>query len=76
MKKIPCRSKKYYCNVLDKEILEFGKLKEAQFNKEIQNFYSEKNSRIRILGEDQNNNLEKKYFYRLLIFHGDHICNT
>ena len=61
----------------DNEIIEFGKLKEEEFNKKIQNLYFEKkNSRIKILGENQNNNLEKKYFCKLSIFHGDHIYNT
>ena len=57
-------------NVLsDKEILELGKLKETEFIKKIQNFYSEKkNSRIKILGEDQNNNLEKKIFLQIIDF--------
>ena len=65
-------------NVLsDKEILEFGNLKEIEFNKKIQELYSEKkNSRIEILGKNQNDNLEKKFFYKLLIFHGDHIYST
>ena len=53
-------------------------MKETDFNEKIQTLYSDKkNSRIKILGENQNNNLEKKkYFYKLLIFHGDHTCNT
>ena len=60
----------------DNEILELGKLNEVEFNKKVQNLYLEKkNSRIKILGEKQNNDLEKKFFYKLLIFHGDHICN-
>ena len=51
-------------NILsDKEILEFGKLDEDNFNKKMQNLYlDKKNSRIKILGEDQNNNLEKNIF--------------
>ena len=53
----------------DNEILKFGKLKEAEFNKQIHNFYSEKkNSRIRILGENQNNNLERKIFLQIIDF--------
>ena len=55
--------------ISDNEILEFGKLKEAEFNKKIQNLYSEKkNSRIKILGENQNNNLEKKIFLQIIDF--------
>ena len=53
----------------DFEILELGKLKEADFNKKIQSLYLEKkNSRIKILGEDQNNSLEKKIFLQIIDF--------
>ncbi len=57
-------------NILnDKEILEIGKLKETEFSTKIQNFYSEKrNSRIKILGENQNNGLEKKIFLQIIDF--------
>ena len=57
-------------NVLnDDEILEFGKLKKTEFNQKIQNLYSDKkNSRINILGEKQNNNLEKKIFLQIIDF--------
>ena len=57
-------------NVLnDDEILEFGKLKKTEFNQKIQNLYSDKkNSRIKILGEKQNNNLEKKIFLQIIDF--------
>ncbi len=55
--------------VSDREILEFGKLKEVEFNKKMQNLYSEKkNSRVKILGENQNNNLEKKIFLQIIDF--------
>ena len=55
--------------VSDDKILEFGKLKEAEFNKNIQSLYSEKkNSRIKILGENQNNSLEKKIFLQIIDF--------
>ena len=48
--------------VSDNKILEFGKLNEAEFKKKIQSLYSEKkNSRLKILEENQNNNLEKKF---------------
>jgi preprotein translocase subunit SecA len=50
--------------VSDNEILEFGKLQEIEFNKKIQSLYLEKkNSRIKILGENENNNLEKKNIF-------------
>ncbi len=55
--------------VSDNEILEFGKLQEADFYKKIQNLYIEKkNSRIKILGENQNNSLEKKIFLQIIDF--------
>ena len=55
--------------VSDSEILELGKLQEAEFNKKIQNLYLEKkNSRVKILGEIQNNNLEKKIFIQIIDF--------
>jgi preprotein translocase subunit SecA len=55
--------------VNDKEILEFGKLNKSEFTKKIKNLYSEKkDSRIEILGENQNNNLEKKIFLQIIDF--------
>ena len=55
--------------VSDNEILECGKLKEVEFNKKIQSIFSEKkNSRVKILGENQNNNLEKKIFLQIIDF--------
>ena len=49
----------------DNELLKLGGLQETEFNKKIQDLYSDKkNSRIQILGENQNNSLEKKYFYK------------
>ena len=57
-------------NVLsDKEILELGKLRENEFNKKVQSLYSEKkNSRIKLLGENHNSNLEKKIFLQIIDF--------
>ena len=55
--------------ISDNEILKLGRLKENEFNKSIQILYSDKrNSRIRILGEIQNNNLEKKLFLQIIDF--------
>ncbi len=55
--------------VSDKDILEFAKLKEADFTKKIKNLYSEKkNSRLEILGENQNNSIEKKIFLQIIDF--------
>ena len=53
----------------DNEILGIGKMKETDFNEKIQTLYSDKkNSRIKILGENQNNNLEKKIFLQIIDF--------
>ncbi len=53
----------------DEEILKFGKLNRADFSKKIQSLNSEKkNSRIKILGENQNNDLEKKIFLQIIDF--------
>ena len=55
--------------ISDNQILEFGKLKEIVFNKKLQSLYTDKkNSRIEILGENQNNNLEKKIFLQIIDF--------
>ena len=57
-------------NVLsNKEIIEFGKLGEDEFNKKVQNVYLEKkNSRIKLLGENHNSILEKKIFLQIIDF--------
>jgi len=53
----------------DDEILKLGKLKENEFKENIQNLYADKkNSRIKILGENQNNGLEKKIFLQIIDF--------
>jgi preprotein translocase subunit SecA len=55
--------------ISDNEILEFGKLQKDEFNKKIEFLFTEKkNSRIKILGENQNNNLEKKIFLQIIDF--------
>ncbi|MAH74305.1 MAG: preprotein translocase subunit SecA [Candidatus Pelagibacter sp.] len=55
--------------ISDAELLKFGTLQEAEFKEKIQNFYSnKKNSRIKILGENQNNSLEKKIFLQIIDF--------
>ena len=49
--------------------MEFGKLKEAQFIDKIKELYSsKKKSRVEILGENQNNSLEKKIFLQIIDF--------
>jgi len=53
----------------DDELLELAKLTEIDFNKKIKNLYLEKkNSRIKILSESQNSNLEKKIFLQIIDF--------
>ena len=55
--------------ISDNELLKLGKLKEADFNKKVQSLYLEKkNSRLEILGENQNNSLEKKIFLQIIDF--------
>ena len=55
--------------ISDDEILKFGKLKENEFREKIQNLYSaKKSSRIEILGQNQNNSLEKKIFLQIIDF--------
>ena len=55
--------------ISDNELLKLGKLKEAEFNKKVQSLYLEKkNSRLEILGENQNNSLEKKIFLQIIDF--------
>ena len=55
--------------ISDKELLEFGKLKETEFNKNIRKLFTDKkNSRVKILGENQNCILEKKIFLQIIDF--------
>ena len=53
----------------DDELIKLGKFKETEFNKNIQDLYSDKkNSRIQILGNNQNNSLERKIFLQIIDF--------
>ena len=53
--------------VNDAKLLEYGKLKEIEFSDKIKNLYSnKKRSRINILNENENNNLEKKIFLQII----------
>ena len=53
----------------DDQLLNFFELNESEFNNKIKDLYSEKkNSRIKILGDLQNNNLEKKIFLQIIDF--------
>jgi preprotein translocase subunit SecA len=55
--------------ISDKELLEFGKLKETEFNKNIRKLFTDKkNTRVKILGENQNCSLEKKIFLQIIDF--------
>ena len=55
--------------VSDDEILKISKLGESKFNENIKDlFANKKNSRIKILGENQNNSLEKKIFLQIIDF--------
>ena len=55
--------------ISDNELIAFANLNEANFNNKIKDTYSnKKESRIEILGEDQNNSLEKKIFLQIIDF--------
>ena len=55
--------------ISDQELLEFGKLKETEFNKNIRKLFTDKkNTRVKILGENQNCSLEKKIFLQIIDF--------
>jgi preprotein translocase subunit SecA len=56
-------------SISDSQLLEYGKLEENKFNEKIKELYSnKKNSRNKIIGEDQNNSLEKKIFLQIIDF--------
>ena len=53
----------------DTQLLECGKLKESEFKEKMRDYYLyKKKSRVEILGEDQNNSLEKKIFLQIIDF--------
>ena len=53
----------------DSQLLECGKLNESEFNEKMKDYYSnKKKSRVAILGENQNNSLEKKIFLQIIDF--------
>ena len=55
--------------ISDNELLKYGKLKEIEFNKNLSDLYHDKKkTRISILGENQNNSLEKKIFLQIIDF--------
>ena len=56
-------------SITDSDLINYGKLKENEFNNKIKIIYSDKkNSRIKILGKDQNDILEKKIFLQIIDF--------
>jgi len=56
-------------SILDDDLMNYGKLREDEFIYKIKNiYYDKKNSRIKILGKDQNNILEKKIFLQIIDF--------
>ena len=51
----------------DSQLLECGKLNESEFKEKMKDYYSnKKKSRVEILGENQNNSLEKKIFLQII----------
>ena len=53
----------------DSELLELAKLDEVNYKEKIRNLFSDKKvSRIKILGENESNNLEKKIFLQIIDF--------
>ena len=56
-------------SISDAELLDCGKLEESKFNEKIKELYSNKKiTRYKIIGEDQNNSLEKKIFLQIIDF--------
>ncbi len=56
-------------SIVDNDLLKYGKMNEDEFKAKIKAIYSDKkNSRIKILGKDQNNILEKKIFLQIIDF--------
>ena len=59
-----------YGNAFDEKKIElFTKIKEVELTQNLNNFFEEKrNERIKILGEQQNNDIEKKIFLQIMDF--------
>tara|TARA_B100001057_G_C22400713_1_gene775788 strand:- start:20 stop:688 length:669 start_codon:yes stop_codon:yes gene_type:complete len=56
-------------SIIDSDLMNYGMLKEKEFNNKIKSIYSDKkNSRIKILGKVQNDILEKKIFLQIIDF--------
>ena len=55
--------------ITDSEILDYGKLEENKFIEKVKEVYlNKKDSRVKIIGESQNNSLEKKIFLQIIDF--------
>ena len=53
----------------DDKLIEFAKLDEVKFKNEIKHLYNDKKlDRVKILGESENNSLEKKIFLQIIDF--------
>ena len=58
--------------ITDNDLLQYGNTDNTSFIKKFETFYnSKKIERIKKIGENQNNELEKEFFYKLLILTGD-----
>ncbi len=56
-------------SINDNELLRFAKLNEKEFSNKIKDIYfNKKTSRVKILGENENNGLEKKIFLQIIDF--------
>jgi len=56
-------------SISDSKLLDYGKLEESKFNEKIKELYSnKKKSRVEVLGENQNDSLEKKIFLQIIDF--------
>ena len=56
-------------SIIDDDLMNYGKLQENEFKNKIKGIYSDKkNSRVKILGKDQNDTLEKKIFLQIIDF--------
>ncbi|MDC0525180.1 preprotein translocase subunit SecA [Pelagibacteraceae bacterium] len=55
--------------ITDSEVLDYGKLEENKFIEKVKEVYlNKKDSRVKIIGESQNNSLEKKIFLQIIDF--------
>ena len=63
-------------SISDDELISITSLNASQFSEKIKDLYlAKRRGRMSLIGDEENNNLEKKYFYKLLTLRGDLICN-